>query len=816
MDIKINNKLSHLLTIILISISLPVLFIDNGLTQAKSSNNIDTYLEQLEHNPDWQKRSQAALALGEQPENQSSVVIAALIKALEDQDEIVRLRATFALIKIGKPAIPDLINSLNNDREEVRASAIFALRQLGFDIAPNLIKELDNREITAEIVTIFAGMATDIQNRPFSQRPSIDELKQNTEFLETTLQKIKLLSPNGTGLPNPNNLQYNQLGIQQQDIQTIQDSLISFNAEIKSYNQQIILRITFYIIMVLLLSSVLILWRYPKLLLNLSQKIVRSQENNQINNQLLAQIEQFFKQAQVTTNREGNKFLKINSASGRLNKYLPLPVMLATEPSVPEDVNELVKYAAKLTKNKLQQAGILVYREPPDTLVRMRMAEVRLRDKFVLIPIPLAAMEQALLDSEAVTGLLAQYCDRYLPGADLFDDRNAIGDTLSFFGRSELIQNLEEDLQRSQGIGLFGLRKSGKTSLLLQLGFVMRSHPIVHIDLQPYGGKLYYGAELLNQILIKLSQLIKEHNPKSNLNPQLLPTDQPASALTSDFRHQIDQILPLLQTADYQLPILLFLDEIERILPTTTDSKERAEEFNAFFGVLRALSQEKRYLSVLIADVHADANRINQWTQEGVPTNPVYSFFKEIFVFPFTIEETQRMLTDIGELMGVKFEQETLTAIHKLSGGHPFVSRQLASLLNQKITIESNQVITYTQAQRYLEKTFTYSGILKDYFAQNIWGDLEKRNFTSAMMILKLLACHQDIITGITQEKLLTKLNQELTESQCLDALLWLEAVGLIEHQEVAEHDYYQIKVNLMSRWLMMQMKEEEIKQWQL
>jgi hypothetical protein len=317
--------------------------------------------------------------------------------------------------------------------------------------------------------------------------------------------------------------------------------------------------------------------------------------------------------------------------------------MLTLDQPVDEDVTELVKQSSQLTGNSQHKAGILLYREPPDTLFRMRMAEVRLRDHFILIPIPFAAIEQALLDGSTASGLLAQYTDRYLPGADLFDDRNAIGDTLSFFGRVELLNRLEEELRRNQGIGLFGLRKSGKTSILLQLSFAMRQHPVVHIDLQRYGGKQRYGAELFNQVLQQLIKLVNEHHPQSKdtnfnwvrsrhfsaksakaltTNAKALTTnfkpfsqDSPAPDLISEFTQHINTLSPLLQEAGYHLPILCFLDEIERILPTKTDAKERTEEFNACFGVLRVLSQEQRQLSLLVADVHADCNRINQWQQ---------------------------------------------------------------------------------------------------------------------------------------------------------------------------------------------------------
>ncbi|MCL2925025.1 MAG: hypothetical protein MGF17_10505 [Trichodesmium sp. MAG_R04] len=56
----------------------------------------------------------------------------------------------------------------------------------------------------------------------------------------------------------------------------------------------------------------------------------------------------------------------------------------------------------------------------------------------------------------------------------------------------------------------------------------------------------------------------------------------------------------------------------------------------------------------------------------------------------------------------------------------------------------------------------------------------------------------------------------QLTESQCLDALLWLESVGLILRQELGAEDMYQIRLPLLSQWLRIQMKQEEVQVWQI
>ncbi len=540
-------------------------------------------------------------------------------------------------------------------------------------------------------------------------------------------------------------------------------------------------------------------------------------KEQQILNRSLLKAQQFFRLTGAKTSRQEN-ILRVTSVSGGLKSYTPLPVMFAEQP-VDQDVLKLKRHAAQLREARQPQTGLLLYQKQPDALFRLQMAEVRLRDHFILIPIPFAAVEQALIDEATSIGLLTQYIKRYMPDADLFDDRNAIGDTLSFYGRVNLLHSLEEDLCRCQGLGLFGIRKSGKTSVLLQLEFSMRRHPVVYIDLQPYGGKLRYGAELFNKILQKLSNLLRKNSNQPALKFDLFEHDCPAKEIATDFTQQVCNFADAFQKAKYKVPIICFLDEIERILPTQTDPKERVEEFNAFFGALRELSQTRQRLSLLCADVHSDFNRINHWSQTSVPTNPVFQFFKEVFISPFSPEETTTMLTEIGQIMGVEFDRELLEIIYQDSGGHPFIARQLASLLWKKATKEKrNQIelITLAAAKRYLNSPFKYLDILKAYFRENIWADLEKRNFDSAMTILRLLACNEELSEGVAEEILLDQLSNKFTKNDCESALLWLENVGLIVREELGEEDRYRLEVLLLSRWLRREMKPEEMSQWRI
>ena len=545
-----------------------------------------------------------------------------------------------------------------------------------------------------------------------------------------------------------------------------------------------------------------------------------------LTNRSIDKIQLFFEiiYAKIRLDRQ---FIIIESIKGKLASCTPIIVKFSLNP-VEDDVNDLINYVNREVKiSQESPVSILIYQNIPDNSAQQLIYQVRLCDHWIIIPIRLGVLEQTLISEEKANGLLTQYINRYMPGTNFFNDRSGIFDDLYFFGRSQVLHSLEQDLLRLQCIGLFGLRKSGKTSILLQLGISMQEHPIIHIDLQPYAGQTYYGADIFNRILQKLSLLLKTAG-KRQLNFTAFERDRPAKNITTVFIDRISELAEIFWDAQYKKPIIILLDEIERILPTEADlpeeAKQRIEEFNSFFGTLRSLNQERQILSFLVADLHPDCNIINEWHILGLPTNPIYKFLKEIFVSPFALEDTEMMLTQIGQVMGIKFEANLLKQLHRESGGHPFISRQLASILCQKAykeKHENGELIRTAAATAFLSQPFKYSD-LGDYFEKNIWDDLQNRKQRhlavagTATSVLSLLACNQASEKGIREAVLFERLSNEYSISECESALRWLEAIGLVVRQEVDGEDSYTTRVPLMLKWLQRNMRPGEVKQWQL
>ena len=88
---------------------------------------------------------------------------------------------------------------------------------------------------------------------------------------------------------------------------------------------------------------------------------------------------------------------------------------------------------------------------------------------------------------------------------DLFSFRSPLKKDLYFFGRSQLLQELVNKYRAGEHGGLFGLRKSGKTSIIYAIERHLKSHnmgPIVSFDCESPGIHGLRWFELLEKLVV--------------------------------------------------------------------------------------------------------------------------------------------------------------------------------------------------------------------------------------------------------------------------------------------------------------------------
>ncbi len=281
--------------------------------------------------------------------------------------------------------------------------------------------------------------------------------------------------------------------------------------------------------------------------------------------------------------------------------------------------------------------------------------------------------------------------ERFMYARDLFDVQIPVVGK-RFFGRQQSLQFLKRQTLLDQPVGLFGLRKIGKTSLIK--AFVDEStkwtegDPIIlatHVDLQalPLGRRDW--AYLLWDIGRGAAQAWGRHPAGGGLpfNPQLIGVASAPSS--SEVSTGFDQDLKWLLEAAWRrggaAHLVIVFDEIERLVPPNK-SERGVDGGIELLRYLRGLNQQGIHVSFVLAGANPYfAERSSMDGQE----NPLLNFVVKHYLAPLGDDEVRFMIQRIGAAMGIRFHYEAAGAVVTHGGGHPFLTRQLCSVTVKRL-----------------------------------------------------------------------------------------------------------------------------------
>ena len=98
--------------------------------------------------------------------------------------------------------------------------------------------------------------------------------------------------------------------------------------------------------------------------------------------------------------------------------------------------------------------------------------------------------------------LLHEYHTRYVGRENLFDQRNAVSDSVLFYGRAALLSRLRDSARNAEPVALYGARKLGKTSVLNQLEGLMKGTRVGRLDASQLAetGSIVFGIFILSYL----------------------------------------------------------------------------------------------------------------------------------------------------------------------------------------------------------------------------------------------------------------------------------------------------------------------------
>ncbi len=259
---------------------------------------------------------------------------------------------------------------------------------------------------------------------------------------------------------------------------------------------------------------------------------------------------------------------------------------------------------------------------------------------------------------------------------DLFDVKQPLRDETFYFGRKKIVRDLMEKLSNGENIGLFGLRKTGKTSTIYQIKnlFEREKKGIgVKIDAQSPAIYLKKWWELLNIIIIEILKIIDFELPSSILDNY--NENNAAEKFCSSLNYILDH------TKGFNSKILVIIDEIEHISPNLSLNKRWDDDFLPFWQTLRAFQSSETRISFMVVGVNAQP--VEKPSINGVD-NPLFSLVNQFYMPGLERSEVRDMVRTLGRYMGIKYDEDVYEYLKERYGGHPLLIRLACSYYHKE------------------------------------------------------------------------------------------------------------------------------------
>jgi hypothetical protein len=265
-------------------------------------------------------------------------------------------------------------------------------------------------------------------------------------------------------------------------------------------------------------------------------------------------------------------------------------------------------------------------------------------------------------------------------GRDLFDFTSPLRKDVFFFGRTNLINKLGNRHFSSENSSIFGLRRSGKTSLVLAVQRHMDrvQCPSVFIACDNTSFQQRRWNECLHYIL---KELVDKYNnkvsPKKDLSPLEDYTERDAALV---FEKDLRCIYGKLGRKS----ILFIFDEIERITFNTAllEHWQEGDDFILFWQTLKSVfNASTKIFSYLIVGTNPACIEAPKIAGKD---NPIFQSVSIEYLDRFEVEQTRDMVGKLGNFMGLDFEEQIYSKLTEDYGGHPFLIRQACSFIYQR------------------------------------------------------------------------------------------------------------------------------------
>lgn len=272
----------------------------------------------------------------------------------------------------------------------------------------------------------------------------------------------------------------------------------------------------------------------------------------------------------------------------------------------------------------------------------------------------------------------SQVLRQTLPTFDAYEERDAVRGA-QLVGRATEVSALRTRVARGDAVGLFGLRKMGKTSVLRAVTDTfdpasgMRHEQVAKAT----GGDVavvYDAGALVDRTADGLAtEMLRALSRRMRAAGEA--EFSPARGMAA-WKSAVESLL------DANRRVCVAIDEYD-LLFEGENGEGPVERLNAFFRLARAWAQMNQGRVSLVL-VGRDSNYLSQPEIDGV-TSALLAWSTPMWIGPLSEAKAGELLRKIGKRVGLRVEAESVRTAWQWAGGHPLLTRQFGSALRSLV-----------------------------------------------------------------------------------------------------------------------------------
>lgn len=332
---------------------------------------------------------------------------------------------------------------------------------------------------------------------------------------------------------------------------------------------------------------------------------------------------------------------------------------------------DFIDKTAQEYKNRIDNICVIIVSKDISFVEKIKSYSSEQKDSRIVVPFVYSDFNFSVNDN-----FILEKFRSFLFTRNLFSVESPLTSDLYFFGREKQVHTLYTKFTLGQHAGLFGLRKSGKTSVLfaVERRIKLDNSYSIYLDCQ--------NPSIYQKRWFELLQFVIDSVTKKYNNLYFVKTSDYTEKNASE-KFEIE-LLHLFKEMNNKR-ILLIFDEIEHISFDTSIQEHWRNGFDyiKFWQTIRSIYQSHPYIfSFIIAGVNPSI--IESPIVLNID-NPIFAMLESFYLELFTTENVKNMITNLGGYMGIEFHHDLFTKLTEDYGGHPFLIRNVCSLISSSI-----------------------------------------------------------------------------------------------------------------------------------